>query len=308
MSPSRPEPRSGLPAPYEDPWRRLAADLRAVLASLRLRLWELWRRNGDGDLPTPRFWPARLASLFWPLLLAALLALGASGALLASRQRPPATPPSPAAADRPAAWPSGAGHQAAPPAPEGAGAEAAGPAAAQGGLQIPPEASGLAEGAGPAAGPLPQAGPAAAPEAAAAAATPGAASAGSPAAGSREARPATSDAGSGTAVGEEAEVPPSGPGTGPDPLLRDLVGDPLPLWLEGLQAVPAEGLLRLRLGDGFAALSEAERHALAEGWLARAQRLGFERLELLGQADRLLARTARVGSGMILLDSPAGRR
>ena len=43
MNPPRPEPRSGLPAPYEDPWRRLAVDLRAVIASIGLRLRELWR-------------------------------------------------------------------------------------------------------------------------------------------------------------------------------------------------------------------------------------------------------------------------
>ncbi len=68
-------PRSDLPAPYASPWGRLALALRAVLASLRLKLRELWRRNGEGDLSVPGFWPQGLAPLFWPLLLAALLAL-----------------------------------------------------------------------------------------------------------------------------------------------------------------------------------------------------------------------------------------
>lgn len=68
-------PPSELPAPYASPWGRLGQALRAVLASLRLKLRELWRRNGEGDLSVPGFWPRGLAPLFWPLLLAALLAL-----------------------------------------------------------------------------------------------------------------------------------------------------------------------------------------------------------------------------------------
>ena len=63
------------PAPYEEPWGRLAGDLRAVVASSGLKLRELWRRNREGDLSVPGFWPVSLASLFWPLLLALGLAL-----------------------------------------------------------------------------------------------------------------------------------------------------------------------------------------------------------------------------------------
>lgn len=63
-------PSHNLPAPYESPWGLLQRDLIAVLASLRLRIQELWRRNGEGDLSVPGFWPQALASLFWPLLLA----------------------------------------------------------------------------------------------------------------------------------------------------------------------------------------------------------------------------------------------
>ncbi|WP_216914157.1 MULTISPECIES: hypothetical protein [unclassified Synechococcus] len=68
-------PPSDLPAPYASPWGRLAQALLAVLASLSLKLRELWRRNGEGDLSVPGFWPQGLAPVFWPLLLAALLAL-----------------------------------------------------------------------------------------------------------------------------------------------------------------------------------------------------------------------------------------
>lgn len=81
-SPSAPPPGPGAkdspapyPVPYEEPWGRLATDLRAVMASLGLKLRELWRRNRQGDLSVPGFWPASLASLFWPLLLASAVAL-----------------------------------------------------------------------------------------------------------------------------------------------------------------------------------------------------------------------------------------
>ena len=73
---------SDLPAEYVDPWRLLGQDLRAVLASLRLRLWEMWRRNRSGELWRPAVWPATLAPLFWPVALALLLialAVGLTG-------------------------------------------------------------------------------------------------------------------------------------------------------------------------------------------------------------------------------------
>ena len=59
-----------LPVPYENPWGLLARDFQAVAASLRLQARELWRRNRQGDLRRPGFWPKDLAPLFWPLALA----------------------------------------------------------------------------------------------------------------------------------------------------------------------------------------------------------------------------------------------
>ena len=70
-----------------------------------------------------------------------------------------------------------------------------------------------------------------------------------------------------------------------------------------LEERPAQGLLRLRLGAAFSALPQSERRNLAEGWLERGRALGYENLELLDASSRLLARQARVGSGMILLES-----
>lgn len=64
-----------LPAPYVSPWREFARNLRSMAADLRLRLQEVWRRNREGDLSVPGFWPQGLAPWFWPLLLVLLLGL-----------------------------------------------------------------------------------------------------------------------------------------------------------------------------------------------------------------------------------------
>ena len=50
-------------------------DLRAALASTVLKLRELVRRNREGDLSVPGFWPQALAAFFWPMLLALGLAV-----------------------------------------------------------------------------------------------------------------------------------------------------------------------------------------------------------------------------------------
>jgi len=93
---------SNLPAPYESPWRQLGRAAAAVLASLRLDLRSLWRRNRDGELTRPAWWPRDLAPLFWPLVLAGALTLlvAVGTGLIQLLQRPPA-PPAPVA-ERPA--------------------------------------------------------------------------------------------------------------------------------------------------------------------------------------------------------------
>ena len=88
---------SNLPAPYESPWRQLGQALQAVLASLRLDLRSLWRRNCVGELPRPRFWPRDLAPLFWPVVVVLLIAAGIGLSILikeesGSRVVPPDQP------------------------------------------------------------------------------------------------------------------------------------------------------------------------------------------------------------------------
>jgi hypothetical protein len=104
--------------------------------------------------------------------------------------------------------------------------------------------------------------------------------------------------GAADSAADSAAAPASSP-------LAELVGADPPAWVLALEQRPAEGLLRLRLrlAGGFGALPLAERRSLVERWLERARELGYERLELVDPAGRLLARPARVGSGMILLDA-----
>lgn len=83
--------RSGseLPVVYESPWRALGRDLRAVAASCGLALRRLWRRQWQGDLPLPAFWPRRQATLFWPaVLLLAVILLTLAGSVTVRQWRP----------------------------------------------------------------------------------------------------------------------------------------------------------------------------------------------------------------------------
>lgn len=75
-----------------------------------------------------------------------------------------------------------------------------------------------------------------------------------------------------------------------------------------LQVKPAPAarlpLLQLQLDRGWAGLPAAERQRLADGWQKRSRQLDYDALELRDPEGRLLARSARVGSGMILLSPP----
>ena len=87
---------SSLPAPYNSPWKALGQDLRAVSADLRLRSQEIWRRNREGDLSVPAFWPEQFVALFWPVLLGFSLAVLFLGGIQLRQalqgQSPPSTP------------------------------------------------------------------------------------------------------------------------------------------------------------------------------------------------------------------------
>ena len=90
-----PEKPSLLPVPWSSPWKQLrqdlARDLPAVGSASLLRLRELWRRNREGDLSVPGFWPQTLNAWFWPLLLALALSV-LSLPLLLGRGNKPAPP------------------------------------------------------------------------------------------------------------------------------------------------------------------------------------------------------------------------
>jgi len=89
------EPGSNLPAPYVNPWSLLLRDLKAVGASLGLSLREVFRRNREGTLPRPPFWPEALRSLFWPLLVVLVLALPSALVLVLSKAGSGAVPGQP---------------------------------------------------------------------------------------------------------------------------------------------------------------------------------------------------------------------
>ena len=91
---------SALPAPYNSPWKALGRDLRAVSADLRLRSQELWRRNREGDLSVPAFWPEPFAALFWPVLLGFSLAVLILGGIQLRQALQGQSPPSPPEVER----------------------------------------------------------------------------------------------------------------------------------------------------------------------------------------------------------------
>lgn len=269
-----PEPRSDLPAPYRSPWRWLAEALEAVLAAVALKLRELWRRNRQGSLPLPGFWPRSLAALFWPLLLGlALLPL----ALLLTLALPTARPPG---ADQPGSGASAGVSAASGPLP----ATTATSAPSRDRSPWPPQArQQAAEG-------MPAAPQRSAPTAAAAGRSEPPASV--PRALDQKDEPAVDQAAA-------AEPPPAALQL--DPLLA-LLSDPQERdLLQAAQPDPATALLRLRLSERAASLSDRSLLERAGRWQQRALEAGYERLELLDADGSLRARQALVGSGMILL-------
>ena len=285
---------SNLPAPYRNPWRSLAEALSAVAADSRLRLQELWRRNGEGDLRRPGWWPLDLAPLFWPLLLAAALALLAAGFSLAlpriEQLRAPAPSPSAASEARSES-----------PAANGlalSGSALNGPATDRPSGQ--PAASGVAQ-------------PERTSEPEAETTTvkrPG------------ERRPASEATRRPQPRSESRSALDAQPGSerGPDAVSEPVLepepeSPPLDPLVELLERPGSDGLLRaaegqlqrgtlqLQVRPAFKRLQRAEQQRHAELWQAWAQELGYDHLELRDGLGALLARDALVGSGMIVLSS-----
>jgi hypothetical protein len=255
-----------LPAPWQNPWGLLWRDLGAVLASLGLGLRELWRRNGEGSLWRPAFWPQGGAKLFWPFLVVALVVLLVLGGrpLLAAR-RPPPLPPLAAGGNTTT---EAATEVEKPPVSDGtSGAEASlSPPAATAAPVAPPSAPQPMESEAPAATP---------------------------------AQPSRGEKEAGALGPSDAPLPT------PDPLLQELAPDDPEGWIGATRAEPGASRLDLLLIDRFGTLPEPQRLALAGQWQRRAESLGYEDLRLLDGRGHLLARRALVGSGMILLEFPA---
>ncbi|MEA5473866.1 hypothetical protein VB716_06485 [Synechococcus sp. CCY9201] len=271
---SRPANTAPLPVVYESPWRLLGRDLTALTASLRLLARELLRRNNSGDLPRPGPWPRDLAPLFWPLVLAVTLTL--SGLLVWTLQRRPAASPTPAA------------QGVIDSTPLASGAESPGTQA-----QLPPSERNTNSQQGSAT--LEQD-----------SGTIKTAKGTATASGMDQALPQSED------ITGSADPQPTDTSTRDTPTTASQAdsgyiadGDGLiegpATWLELIEQ-PKLGSVILRLDAPYSLLRPEQRQQLAERWWERAQSQGFERLELRDIHGRLLGHSARLGSGMILLD------
>lgn len=239
---SRDQPSSGpLPAPYANPWSTLLENLRAVVADLRLRLQELWRRNGEGTLSTPGFWPRDLAPLFWPLCLLLFLLLIGGIVLQFRRDHPPE--PSQQVMHLTTSALSAEGRT--------------GPAISEPASEASSEAS-----AEPSAKP-------------------------------------SVDQAEQQAVEQPSPVPNPAPPI--DPLLRFLSDDDERI--TAATPLPSLNGVLLVVADEWTALPEARRQQCVDHWWERLEAEGFSELRIEASDQRLLARTARVGSGMILFES-----
>jgi hypothetical protein len=92
----------------------------------------------------------------------------------------------------------------------------------------------------------------------------------------------------------------------PAPLLLALADTPGAELLRDARAEPARALLVLQVDLAYGGLPAPERAERAQAWWQRAQELGYERLELLGPGNGLLARSAVVGGGLVLYEPPPG--
>lgn len=252
-----------LPAAYRNPWQSLRDDLEAVVADLRLRSQELWRRNGQGSLWRPGWWPGDLAPLFWPLVLGIAIVLSAIGIAAAATALRGVQPD--VAASRSAVGPAdqdrGTEQRFQPPA------------------DLPEER--LVEGGAGNADAI----------------TGGGADATADA-GADLPRPEPEEASSLDAAPTSEPETPQAP---VDPLAELVQRPAADGLLKGAQVLPDQVTLQLQVSAGFDRLPAAEQQQRALQWQQWATDLGYDHLELRDSHAGLLARDALVGSGMIVL-------
>ncbi|MEB3333624.1 MAG: hypothetical protein VKP70_01420 [Cyanobacteriota bacterium] len=290
-----------LPAPYAPPWKRLGEDLVATAAWLGLKARELWRRNGEGTLPVPGFWPRRWAGLFWPLVVALVLGgglalgrLGLVGGVGAGSVRDGKEGSAevelgggPASTGLGAAVGGASGGGASrpePPSLDGSGPEESLPGDAGPGANLflapghaPTDATGERAPEAPLDGDGDSDAPSAGPEA--------------------PSKEASSD---GEADRDQVEKTPTDldrlravlPVDAPDGPILALIPD------------PAAATLTLELAESFSALPADQRQHLAERWQRGAEGEGYGHLRLRDGRGRPLGRDALVGGGMVLLEPP----
>ena len=285
-----------LPIPYRNPWLSLRHDLLAVSADLWLRLRLLWRRNRDGDLSLPPFWPRAIAPMFWPLLLSMLLILFGS-----------------------LAWPLIASFTASAP-PASSSPARAFTSSSQGSPTSSPTSSSTSSSTSSLKSSLKSSSSDQSVPIELTPDSPVDHGAGLPIEINTEDSPEIS-------LDISTEIPGSLPVT-PLPLQVDLLPqEPQPL-AEFLRRDPLfslfaeadlpEGLLvavepvtqlnglQLRLASSWWELPPSRRRELASRWLKQAEEMGYDELRLLDRGDHLLARNARVGEGMILFEQEMG--
>ena len=266
-----PEPREErfLPAPYQSPWEALRRDLAAVVADLRLRAQETWRRNREGDLDVPAFWSRDLAPLFWPLVVSlALLLVGAGVVVLAGRVIPQQQLSTPHRESLPES-----------PAPERPVPLSSSP--------TPDIAETPVDEAAPASPITPPQSPA------------------PPAAVAQSATPSAADV---QPNDQPLAAPQSVPDPLPDPLLMTLqqaaqstgVGVDAPKLVVAIARRPERNGVQLTLAASWCDLKQSRRQELADRWLEQIQVAGYDELLLQSEQGQRWGRSARVGQGMVI--------
>ena len=272
-----PEPREErfLPAPYQSPWEALRRDLAAVVADLRLRAQETWRRNREGDLDVPAFWPRDLAPLFWPLVVSlALLLVGAGVFVLAGRFIPQQQLSKPHLGSLPES-----------PAPERPVPLSSSPTPDI--TKTPP-----VDEAAPASPVTPPQLPA--PSAAV----------------GQSAIPSAADV---QATDQPLAAPQPIPDPLPDPLLVTLqqaaestgVGVDAPKLVLAIARRPERNGVKLTLAASWCDLKQSRRQELADQWLEQSQAAGYDELLLQSEQGKRWGRSARVGQGMVIPEPEA---